>query len=440
VSFRTTLFFLTIFAAAPAFALDWGGSLENSTGANLTATTVVNQSETGRFWVQQAFGRSANLTLKASVYHSVTLDPTASGPSGAVSFDLDALVFTGGGLKVGRTIYRDFSSTLLNTVLDGIEYDLSVPGFDLTVLAGTSKYVFQDQSTIAISQADLNDRIAGQKIQWSDPSTYLAPPRAVAYVEGDLTRLAKDLTLKLALAGQYDLRSSAADSSGAPVSMAYAGLGGSGRLVGPFYWDLWAYGGAGKSQTQVPVPGAKTVSKTWADSTILNAIANLDLTLLLPDWNNSVVNLGVMGGSWDPDGTTPSQNAPSGNSPSQYTGYFGISRTGSALIFNPQPTNLVLTQVLYSFKPFARDTGGLGSIQVAASGFAFVRPTSGAITESGVDPNKSDLYLASEGDLNLLFRPASDWGGNLGLGILVPGAAMTRKIETKVQLGLNLSF
>ncbi|HTH12961.1 MAG TPA: hypothetical protein VMB23_01105, partial [Spirochaetia bacterium] len=293
---------------------------------------------------------------------------------------------------------------------------------------------------IAISQADLNDRIAGQKIQWSDPSTYLAPPRAVAYLEGDLTRLAKDQTLKLGLAGQYDLRSGTADSKGAPVSMAYAGLGGSGRLFGPVYWDLWAYGGMGKSQTQVTVAGTKTVTKTWADNTILNAIGNLDLTVLVPDWNNSVLNLGIMAGSWDPDGTAPSQNAQSGNSPSLYTGYFGVSRTGSALIFNPQPTNLVLSQVLFSFKPFARDPGPAGSIQVAASGFAFVRPTSGPVTESGVDPKRSDLYLASEGDLNLLFRPASDWGGSLGFGTLVPGAAMTRKMEYKVQLGLNLSF
>jgi hypothetical protein len=425
-----------------AGALDWGGSLEDSTALTLTTGSVVNQGETARLWVQQAFGRSASLTLKASAYQNLTFDSAVSGPTGTASFDLDALVFAGGGWKVGRTVYQDFSATLLNTVLDGLQYDLSVPGLDLTALVGTSMFVFQDQSTIAISQADLNDRIAGQKLNWADTATYLAPPRAIAYLEADLTKLAKDQTFKVALAGQYDLRSSTAGSQGAPVSMAYAGLGGSGRLAGPVYWNLWTYGGMGRSQTQVSTKAAKTVVKTWADNTILNAAANLDLTVLLPDWNNSVVNLGVLGGSWDPDGTAPSQNQPtaSGDSPTAYTGYFGISRTGSALIFNPQPTNLLLAQLLYSFKPFARDPGGLGTVQVAASGFAFVRPTTGPITESGLDPKSSDLYLASEADVNLLFRPASDWGGSVGFGVLVPGSALTRKLESKAQLALNLSF
>jgi hypothetical protein len=126
--------------------------------------------------------------------------------------------------------------------------------------------------------------------------------------------------------------------------------------------------------------------------------------------------------------------------PSLYTGYFGITRTGSALIFNPQPVNMGIAQLLFSIKPFAKAKSDLANVQVTASGFVFVRPTPGAIAESGLDTTKNDLYLASEGDLNVLWRPASDWGANLGVGVLVPGPAMTRGVEMRAQMGLNLSF
>ena len=236
--------------------------------------------------------------------------------------------------------------------------------------------------------------------------------------------------------------------------MSDTGLGVSGRVVGPLYWDFWGYAGLGTSltptgpfsqatvnqQTHTAVP---EVLQTWKTSYIVNGIGNLDLTLLLPEANDLIVNLGEIVGSWDPDGISPDQNqptSPKGSTPSLYTGYVGISRTGSALIFNPQPVNMAITQLLVSFKPFAASTIDLANVQVTVSAFVYIRPTSGPIAESGIDPTKSDLYVASEGDLNLLWRPASDWGASMGFGVFVPGPAMTRGIEMRVQFGINVSY
>jgi hypothetical protein len=123
--------------------------------------------------------------------------------------------------------------------------------------------------------------------------------------------------------------------------------------------------------------------------------------------------------------------------PSLYTGYFGISRTGGSMIFNPQPVNMVTGQLLLSIKP-------LPDLQIAASSFAFARIIAGAkgnVTESGILTNNEENFLGFEQDVSALLRPASDWGSNLGMAVFVPNEkAGSRKMEYKVSAGLNLSF
>ncbi|HET6450227.1 MAG TPA: hypothetical protein VFI08_02910, partial [Spirochaetia bacterium] len=330
-------------------------------------------------------------------------------------------------------------------------------------LGAYSGLVFKSDSTVVISQADLNDRTVAE--DFTKPSTLFAPPRAIGYVEADFTRLVPGQKVMVAEAVQLDLRTSGIAKAGdshsafsagptAPVHMTYTGLGVSGRITGPLYWDFWGYAGLGMSMTstgpfaqasvnQTTHQAVPEVLQTWKTSYVVNGIGNLDLTLLLPESSDLVVDLGMMLGSWDKDGISPDQNLPTaqqGSKPSLFTGYFGISRTGSALIFNPQPVNMGILQLLVSVKPFAPSTNDLANVQLTMSGYLYVRPTSGPIAESGLDPTKSSLYVGSEGDVNVLWRPASDWGANLGVGVFVPGPAMTRGVEMRLQLGANVSF
>jgi hypothetical protein len=466
---RLLVLLLAFSACIKVAAFDWGGGLEEKSGTSLPfnklSSGTFDQTETFRLWMTHYFSPSASLLLKANAADVLTVGYAPNSLANSFTADLDTLVFSAGPLVVGRTIYRDFGNTILNTTLDGAQYTLNTPKYDLTILVGYTGFVFKSGSTVVISQADLNDRTVAEDV--TKPSTLFAPSRAVGYFEADFPHLLADQKLMLAEAVQVDLRGAGIAKDGdphsnftpgatAPVHMSYTGLGVSGRIIGPLYWDFWAYAGLGMSLTATgpfaqatvnPGPPPTTVPEvlqTWKTSYIVNGIGNLDLTLLLPDANDLIVNLGVMLGSWDPDGIAPDQNLPTtpngGYTPSQYTGYFGISRTGSALIFNPQPVNMGIVQLLFSVKPFAGATSDLANVQVTASAFVFVRPTSGPIAESGIDPSKSDLYVASEGDINVLWRPASDWGANLGVGVFVPGPAMTRGIEMRAQMGFNLSF
>ena len=443
-------------------AFDWGGSTEDKTGTSVPFKGVnsgtFDQTETIRLWMTHNFSPSSSLLLKANMANLSTVGYSPNNLANSFTADLDALVFSDAGLVVGRTTYRDFGNIVLNTTLDGVQYTLDTPNIDLIALAGYSGLVFKSGSTVVISQADLNDRTVTE--DFTKPSTLFAPPRAVGYVEADFAHILPDQKLMVAEAVQLDLRGSGLAKAGdthsnfnpgptAPVHMSYTGVGLSGRLVGPLYWDVWAYAGLGMSLTATGDFAQAThtsteMLQTWKTSYIVDGIGNLDLTLLLPDSNNMIVNLGFTLGSWDPDGISPDQNLPSGgakgNDPSLYTGFVGISRTGSALIFNPQPVNMGIAQLLFSIKPFAKAESDLANVQVTASVFVFVRPTPGPIAETGIDSTKSDLYVASEGDINVLWRPASDWGADLGVGVFVPGPAMTRGVEARLQMGLNVSF
>ncbi len=439
-------------ASLKVAAFDWGGSTEDKTGTSVPFNGVklgtFDQTETVRLWMSNYFSPSTSLLLKANLANVSTIGYSPGNLANSFTADLDVLAYSMPGWVFGRTTYRDFGNTVLNTTLDGAQYTLDTPNFDLKALAGYSGFVFKSGSTIVISQADLNDRTVPEN--FAKPSTLFAPPRAVGYVEADFSQLLPGQKLMVAEAVQLDLRGSGIAKNGdtavsgtsgdtAPVHMTYTGVGVSGRITGPLYWDFWGYAGLGTSLTVV----GPTKTQTWKTSSIANGIGNVDLTLLLPDVNDLVVDLGFMMGSWDRDGISPGQNLPTstqGSSPSLYTGYFGISRTGSALIFNPQPVNMAITQLLVSIKPFAASTDDLANLAVTASAFVFVRPTPGPIAETGIDTTKNNLYVASEADVNLLWRPASDWGATLGVGAFFPGPAMTRGIEMRIQLGANVSF
>lgn len=451
------------FSTGPAQAMDWGLGVEEST----SVSTVLGNEKSGAvkqggilsFWSKWAFGRDASLLLKIKGDGTLRYGLEAGNPlSLTMDPELDTMVFTTSSFQVGRTDFRDFSATLLNTKLDGLQWTLTAPGIETTALIGTSAGIFKANSTIVISQADLADRVVTP--DWRKPETLFAPPRLVGYLETAFPQVDSDLIWRIAVLGQYDLRAKQATDGaahnptdpkapGAAVSMGYAGASGEGRIAGPLYWGAWVYGGLGTTATPVgtyvkaktnPTPQPAQY-QTWKPATIVNGIASLNLNLLLPEWQYSVLDLQVVAGTWDPDGVSPDLNAASGSSPTLYTGYFGVSRTGGSLIFNPQPANMATVRLLYSIKPFAGSRGWGESLQLVTSAFAFVRPTTGAISEAGLDSRSHDLYIASELDLNLLWRPASEWGASFGCGLLVPNQkALTRTNELKVQAGLNLSL
>jgi hypothetical protein len=452
---------LMLLLAAPGlWAYDWGGSVENSAAGLVSGPELeVSATEiaTLRLWANWALDRESAILVKGNITNSYSgtyiLAPSATN---TVSADLDYFVYNRGTLWVGRTDFRDFSATLLNTKLDGVQQIWYLPDWDVKALVGTSAALFKSGSTIFISEDDVKDRAVYEN--WGDPATLWAPPRLVGDIEFSAPRWVSDQVFTFALAGQLDLRPGEAQDGdkantvrgrrdGAPVSTAYLGAGGQGRVVGPLYWRAFAYGCGGSSLTPVgPIETVNTGSGThkqkeqfqkWKSSAILAGMGGFDFTLLFPETNYLLLDLGVLAGSWDDDGPSPDQNLPTrpeANSPSFYTGWIQISQTAGTLIFNPQPVNMITTTFSASIKP-------LETVQLLSNTYAFIRPSTSGITESGLDPQSEDLFLGGETDLAVLWRPVSDVGASLACGLFVPNkSAMQRGTELKLQATVSASF
>ncbi len=464
------VFFLIVALIAPASAFDWGGSLENTSYVLVTKTGSPNSTfsevPVTRLWTNWNFDQVTTLLVKGNLTDTYALGyGNGSSTTNTFTGDIDYFVFATKSLWIGRTDFRDFSATVLNTKLDGIQAVLSRPNLDLKGMAGTSALLFKSGNTIVISEDDTKERQVLEDFRNS--STLWAPPRLFVYVEATGKEWIPDQTFHLGALVQQDMRAGEAkdgDSGntnissrqvGAPVSTNYFGAGGEGRIIGPFYWNLWAYLETGSSLTLVgpsttvtSADRSKSVFQTWKTSTILAGMGNIDLSLVMPSLANLLIDLGVQMGSWDPDGSSVNQNnpvSPGSLKPNTYTGWVAITPAAGNLIFNPQPTNMLTTQLTASVKPFE-------FLQLLSVNSVFVRPSldgAGAITESGLIANldsqgnnrNKERYLGTESDLTALLRPTSDLGGSLGVGLFVPNqSAMTRNVEYKVQTNVNLSF
>jgi len=447
--------------AAPAFAFDWGASVEESTTGDFPVSKMeqgtVDQSFILRGWAAWSLGPRSTLLVKANLTDTLEVSLAQGNPiTNTFSGDLDTLSWTTDLFVVGRTSFRDFDGALLNTTLDGVkgQFRTAVAGVDLDLKGGlgTSALVFKTGSTIAISQDDNNERNTVADL--TKPGTLLAPPRLVAYAEAGVPRLVPGQSFRTALAAQLDLRGKVAkadenqnptDSTapGAPVSMGYWGVGGSGRITGPFFWSAASWLGLGSSLTPVGTykPGITPTYPSWKPNLIANAFASADLTVLQPAWASTVAGFGLQFGSWDEDGAYPQNNKASGGSASAYTGWFGISLTAPAVVYNPQPTNLVQAKGYWSVKPFGGTRGLFDSLQVVGTLIASMRPTTNPISDSKLIALNNELYLGTEADVSLQWRPVSDWGVHLSAGTFLPNtAALNRSLEVKALLGLNLSF
>ena len=94
----------------------------------------------------------------------------------------------------------------------------------------------------------------------------------------------------------------------------------------------------------------------------------------------------------------------------------------------------------YSIKP--HDT-----LQTLLKAAAFFRSTTGQISEPGIDDASDSLYLGTEIDLVVNFRPFSDLGAALSGGFFIPnngagGAFLEsdRSIEFLTRLEFSFSF
>jgi hypothetical protein len=120
-----------------------------------------------------------------------------------------------------------------------------------------------------------------------------------------------------------------------------------------------------------------------------------------------------------------------------------VSASSFGAIFSPRPANLFVGEASYSLKPLSgTGTKVLQNFQTMVKALIFLRPTTGAISEAGVETDSKESYLGTEIDGVINFRPFSDLGTSLTLGYFFPNteAFLDRTGEFQGKFTFSLSF
>jgi hypothetical protein len=451
---KTIVFILVAACSVAAFAdsMDFGGSILNTTGfGNYPSTAVAGaapallQRDTANLWFQASFGGS--FLFSAQVGSAFVMDQFSSRP---LFFYVDADLLnlagsysqspTGAFLlryAFGRMPFSDFTGLVLNQKADGIMLGVEIPALSARVSAAYTGLVSKGASSIALSRNDVNDV--------SNPLVYFAPPRLIETVGVSILDI---LGQKLTVSGAFqqdlrdtllDLASPATDliaagttafdpSRGGPVYSEYFGLGLDGTIVSTLSYTLYSY--LGLTHDLVYTAGS------YQSSLGVSVLAGVGVSYFMENALFSRIGAKFLFVSGDPGATSVYES-----NTQAFSLFTPISRTSLGYVFSPQLSNIMRAELGYSLKPLSFLSGDLGkSLETSIKADVYLRPTPGAISESGVDSANTDLYLGTEADLSVNFRPLSDLGLTLWGGVFFPGSAFGAAPSVQYRAGFDISL
>jgi hypothetical protein len=440
-------------SCVPLFSLsiDFGGGILNTTGfGNIPAGSPVAllQRDIASLWLQAAL--ADGLTVNAQLGAMFAMDDNSSRPMfyyiDADLLNLEGIVKAEAGgsflfrYSVGRIILSDFTGFILNHKADGLALGIEIPFLSADISAGYTGLVSKGASSIAVSRTDVNDVM--------DPAVYFAPPRLVETVRigfpdllgqkltvsGVFQQDMRDTFLDLATAGTTDLISSGDDVSdptrGGAVHSEYFGLGMDGTIVSTLTYSLYGYMGLLHDLVW------NEDDSIYGDALGYSVLAGVRMGYYIESALYSRMGLRFVFASGDADATSVYES-----NTQDFTLFTPISRSSLGYVFSPQLSNIVRIEASYSLKPLSSLPGDLGrNLDARLKANVFLRPTPGAVSESGIEADNDELYLGTETDLSVNFRPFSDLGITLWGGLFIPGSAFGTDPALQYRAGLDVSL
>ncbi len=384
-------FILILLLTPPAFSIDFGIIVENETSGTFVAEEdpEIDQQNDVRLFVQQSLTEDIEALLRLR-YRYTDEDP--------LFWDVDTAAIQGvapareGGsavdLALGRTTIRDFSGALLSEQADLIRWGILRPNITVTAEAAYLGLRRNESTDIVLSTADLED-VAEE--------VFFAPPRGFLGVEVGFPEQLGRQNLTLGALYQHDFRGDGAT----PINTGYLGAGLAGPLSRFLFYDLFGYFATGFVEDDA---GGRDLLAAWYTGGGILFFAEEALF--------SRIQSRFVYASGDADYQSPV----GGNTSGLGTGFPALSSPSLGEVVSPRLSNLAGGSFSYSFKPLSESGGAWSELQVAATGWAFFRPTSGPVAVAGTSPGGSDSFLGWEADLALRFRPFSDLALSLSGG------------------------
>jgi hypothetical protein len=405
-------------------ALDWGGTIDNSTTVSYVGSDQWLQEDKLALWLSAPIGSS----LEATVQGSYTFSYTNPGPIEHI-LDVDLMELQGAFLlgsaqssqltfRVGRFHSSDITGFVFDDNFDGIELGWLTRVANTIVSVGYTGLQWERVSTISITSSDRTD------------SDNLAPPRLVGSLQAQFPELFLRQDLYASLLFQQDFRQEDVDFAttgvGGTLSSQYFGLGLGGPIASSLYHITYAYLGTGTAPSDL--------SGFPEYAPILSFLSGFTLRYFIEEFLTSKLELGLLFASGDEDFDVVPNGYYEGNTLDRANVFVPISRQQLAVAFSPRLGNLIVVDAGYSLKPAE-------NLQTSLKGILFFRPTTGPIMDAR-STNSDAKYLGTELDGIVNFRPFSDLGASLSLGVFLPmgGAFTNQDVLFKGQLEISFGF
>ena len=411
-------FAVLILSVLPLGAFDLGGTIDNATGLSHSGALSFSQTDKLSLWFAAGLGKTLDFNIQGS--YTFSLDRP-------YLFDLDHLKigfkpFSALVITLGRFMVSDLSGKVLSHALDGLRINLNLPFSAISIYGGYSGFLQNPNSTIVLTRADDADS--------SDSEVLFGSSRVIGAVKVLFPDLLfrQDLTLTALL--QFDLRpdnkviqegeeaESPDELEGGKMDSQYFGLGLSGPLVRSLYYSSYFFLETGRTLSYMEDADSAT-GFSWSYQQVLSFLGGAGLSWYLEALLQSRLELNGVWAGGDPDYSSFFE----GNSSAGSRLFTPISKIDTGLVFSPQMANLIFLSLSYSIKPLSGiSSRALKNLQTVITGRAFFRPTAGPISETGLDSASTELYLGTEVSGVVNFRPLSDLGTALSVGLFFPSS------------------
>lgn len=463
---RKVFFYILVLTliSSTLFCLDFGGYLDNTTLFSTDEETGFYQLARLSLWLGSNLGDNWDFSIKGNYtfesdypylfdINQVLLKgewPFVENHLSQPTIGSQQNVENGPSLfsvQLGRFNFSEFTGLVLDHPVDGFSFNFSYPASIVSLGFGYTGLLFKHSSSITLSKADTNDQ--------DETEILFGTPRLIGLLQLHFPELMRGQDLYFSALFQKDLRQAdqvieegeeeySLKNKGGYYDSIYSGLGLYGSFSSSIFYNIFGYFQTGRTLTYLEDDDA-VAGSSYQYSPVIGFLGGTKISYYSAGLSYSTFSLSFIYSTGDEDSTSLIE----GNTEGPSYMFTPISDKEQRVIYNPKLCNIFYVKGSYTIKPFAvLGMDLLERILFILDGTMFFRSTTGAIPDQrGFNKDSEELYLGTEIDFIINFRPFSDLGLRLSTGYFIPNNTKggvyfenDRDFEFLGKFELSLSF